>query len=211
MITKYFLELDNSEPLYKEGNYTSMNSGSTESEVGEFLYGMVKILKPTKILETGTYHGWSSAYMAQGLKENGLGHLDTVEFEAQHIATSKERWKKLGVLEYITVINQDLRQFSLHGQFDLMFLDSEPQMRFGELVRFFSNLNPGGYVFLHDLPRTMCQGRVNPDHPEFESWPWGNLPDEIRQWVKEGILRPMYFSNPRGMVGFYKRHQEDYL
>ena len=45
------------------------NTGGIECEVGELLYGLVRALKPKHILETGTYHGLSSTYMALGLKE----------------------------------------------------------------------------------------------------------------------------------------------
>lgn len=215
MITNYFMSLDNSEPLKKEelhGTvYWSQNSGSVESEVGEFLYGMVKVLKPRKILETGTYRGWSSAYMAQGLKENGVGSIDTIEYEQEFITISKNRWSKLGLLEYIHEHQQDARTFTPLWDYDLMFLDTEPSLRFDELVRFYPYLRPGGYVFIHDLPPAFCQGNINTDHPEIESWPFGKCPQQIKDWVSSGDLHTFYFPNPRGMVGFYKKKQEDFL
>ena len=75
--------------------YKMFNDGSTELEVGEFLYGLIQIMKPEWVLETGTYKGVSSSYMASSLKDNGHGHLDTMEYEASHIEESKRLWNEL--------------------------------------------------------------------------------------------------------------------
>jgi len=55
-----------------------------------------------------------------------------------------------------------------------------------------------------------AQGNINPDHPEFKSWPFGDLPQEIKNWVKDGMLRPFHLPNPRGMIGFYKTRMDEY-
>lgn len=216
MITKYFLERCNEllkqVPEYRDEGlgYTAFNDGSTECEVGEFLYGMVKILKPRMILETGTYKGVSSSYMAQGLKDNNTGFIDTFEIEQQHLDTSKQLWTVLDLLPWIKPHLQPAQDFQPTCNYELMFLDSEPNIRWGELVKFFPNLREGGYVFIHDVPLSLCQENVNPDHPEIKSWPFGDLPSEIKQWVKNGELRPIHLPNPRGMLGFYKPRKDEY-
>lgn len=199
-------------PEYRDEGlgYTAFNDGSTECEVGEFLYGMVRILKPRAILETGTYKGVSAMYMAQGCKDNQTGLIETLEINPQLIETSKQLWGILDLLKWINPINMPAEQFEPRWNYDLMFLDSEPYLRFNELVKFFSWLNPGGYVFIHDLPRSMTQGNINPDHPEISSWPFGDLPKEIKEWLKTGKLVKFHYPNPRGMVGFYKPHSDDY-
>jgi predicted O-methyltransferase YrrM len=214
LITDYFIERSNGlikqVPEYRdEGKgYTAFNDGSVECEVGEFLYSIVRILKPRYILETGTYKGVSSSYMGQGLKDNATGFLDTLEIEDQHIQTSKQLWNALDLNKWIIPHHLSSGDFNPTYNYELMFLDSEPNLRFGELVKFFPFLTEGGYVFIHDVPPTLCQGNVNPDHPEIKSWPFGDLPEEIKQWVKEDKLRPIHFPNPRGMLGFYKSGKE---
>ena len=66
MITEYMKERDLSlieipEPTNAE--YTCFNYGGVETEVGEFLYGLVRMLKPRNVFETGTHHGVSSSYI----------------------------------------------------------------------------------------------------------------------------------------------------
>lgn len=198
-------------PLIQEGEYQSYDSGGVESAIGELLYSFVKVLRPERCLETGLYSGISCMYVALALQENNKGHIDTIEYEQEHIKRSKERIIKLGVQDRVTILQEDSRVFVPQGMYDLMFLDTELNLRFGELTRFYDHLSPGGYVFIHDMPRNLCQGNVNLDHPEIESWPVGRLPEEVKTLVAEKKLTPMYFTNPRGMIGFYKRHQEDYL
>lgn len=214
MITQYFLDKDSTAKLIDEPSnheYKSFNTGSIECDVGEFLYGLVKMVKPRQILETGTYKGWGCAYMAQAIKEIGVGHVETLEYEPVHIRRTKERLVALELQDCVTIYQEDSREFIPTHKYDLMLLDTEPQQRFQELIKFYPHLSSGGYVFLHDLPRSLCQGRINPDHPEFKSWPWGDLPKQIQDWVDSGELKPWMFDTPRGLVGFYKRHQEDYL
>ena len=83
-----------------------------------------------------------------------------------------------------------------------MFLDSEPHLRFHELVKFYPNLEEGGFVLIHDLHNHLGQETI-PDHEPF--WPWTALPEEIKSWLKNRELTPWYFPNPRGMTAFQKR------
>lgn len=217
MLTKYIVEKSQgilrTVPEYRdEGNgYLAFNDGSVECEVADFLYGMVRILKPKMVFESGTYKGISSAYIAQGLKDNNRGVLDTCEINDLHIETSKQLWTMLEVFpKWVKPHRIESLKFEAVCNYDLMFLDSEPNLRFHELVRFYPHLSEGGYAFIHDCPPSLTQGNVNPDHPEIESWPFGNLPEEIKQWVREGKLRVIHFPNPRGMIGLYRVRRDEY-
>lgn len=215
-ITDYIIEKSNGllrqVPEYRDENqgYTAFNDGSVECEVGEFLYAMVRVTKSRTVLETGTYKGVSSSYIAQGLKDNKTGLLDTMDIEIQHINTSKQLWGVLDLLPWTKEHHLSSADFIPQYNYNMFFLDSEPNLRFGELVKFYPFLEPGGYAFIHDCPRSMTQGNVNSDHPEIPSWPFGPLPAEIKDWLKSGELVKFHISSPRGLVGFYKRHPDDY-
>lgn len=218
MITQYLIEkaqgiLRQVDEYRDEGKgYKAFNDGSVECEVGDFLYGMVRVLRPVFVLETGTYKGISSAYIGQALKDNGRGMLDTCEINEQHIETSKQLWTMLGVFpKWIKPHRTESLKFEATCNYDMLFLDSEPNLRFHELVRFYPNLMEGGYAFIHDCPPTLTQGNINPDHPDLPSWPFGPLPEELKQWVKEEKLRVFHFPSPRGLVGFYKTRKDEYI
>lgn len=214
MITRYLLEKDKTLKIHLESewgnagaeNYSAFNSGGVECEVGEFLYGLVRMIKPKRILETGTHYGIGAAYMSQALKDNGFGKLTTIEYIPENYQIAVMRMNVLE-LENVDLLMMDAGKFTPAMKFDLIFLDTEPQTRFAELVRFYDNLNEGGYVFIHDLHRHMSQVQVS--QLGF-GWPFGPLPDEIKQLVHDDRLRPFHFNTPRGFTGFYKVSKEDY-
>ena len=149
------------------------------------------------------------------LKHNGKGKLDTVEFLDPIYLRACERMRAMQLGDYVTCYKMDVARFDPErdarvSSYDMILLDTEPQTRFAELVKFYPYLNEGGFIFIHDLHRGMCQGNINPDWPNLPSWPFGDLPVTIKSWVKEGKLRSFHFSTPRGLTGFYKPHKDDY-
>jgi predicted O-methyltransferase YrrM len=198
-------------PEITDSRFQMVDDGAVEQETGELLYAFIRRLKPENVLETGTYTGISSLYMAQALKDNGFGHMWSVEFEQFHIDRANKLWQEQGVSTQITSIKADSREFKPDKQYQFMFLDTELNLRFGELVRFYDNLDEGGYIFVHDMPRSLCQGNFNPDHPEIPNWPVGELPEQFKYLVKSGKLKSMYFPGARGLVGFYKPHKDDFI
>ena len=215
-LTSQLVELSNGllnevpEVRDETGYYTMCDDGGVEHEVGNFLYGLVKILQPKHILETGTYTGVSSLYMAQALKDNKHGDLITLEVENTHKQRAEKLWQACGVADQVDCILIPSLDYTVHQDFELLFLDSEPQYRFAELVKFFPYLKEGGYVGIHDLPNSLCQGNFNPDHPEMKSYPYGDLPEQIKDWLKTDKLRMMHFPSPRGLTFFYKTKESDY-
>ena len=197
-------------PEVTNAEYSMFNDGSVECEVGEFLYGLVRMIKPDYVLESGTYKGVSASYIGQALKDNKKGLLTTIEIEKQHIRFSEARFDRLGIHEYICVDKEISTDYDVEYDCDIMFLDTEPYLRFKELRRYFPKIKPGGFVFIHDMPRNLCQGNVNPDHPEYKSWPVGEIPREVCDWVLDNELVPFHFDTPRGLLGFYKRHPDDF-
>lgn len=221
-VTKRLMELDPTLKLHNEGHwdkpldeiivgYTSFNDAGVETEVGEFLYAMVRILKPSWILETGTHWGVSTCYMAQALEDNNKGLIDTYEFQKINSEISKKRFEKMDLntrinLRTIDVAKENFNKYS-YNKFQLILLDTEPQTRFAEMVRFVEYLDEGGFVFIHDLHRHMHQ---IPNEEHGFAWPFGEIPQQIKDWVKNDVLRPFHFPTPRGLTGFYKVHKEDY-
>ena len=87
------------------GQYSMWDDGGCESDVGIFLYGFVRMLKPKRILSTGIYSGISDMYIAQALKDNGFGRTTALEYEQFHIDRARKLWEQMGVSPQITSIN----------------------------------------------------------------------------------------------------------
>jgi predicted O-methyltransferase YrrM len=188
--------------------FLMMNDGSVEIEVAEFLYGLVRLLKPSYVLDTGTHYGVSAAYMGQAMVDNGLeGQLTSLEHNVFYHQQAQDLWNNLGLFSQITGLLGQSLEHEPKQPYDLMLLDTEPDLRFKELVKFYPYLKEGGFVFIHDLHRHMSQVEAP---PQPFGWPFGALPKEVRDWVKQDKLRPMHFPTGRGFMGFYKPHPEDY-
>jgi len=194
--------------------YSAADDGGIECETGEFLYGLVRLLKPKHIFETGTYTGISSMYLAQALKDNNIpdAEIFTCEIDAYHKNRAEKLWQQVGINQYILCkLIQSLQVIPALPDYDLLFLDSEPQIRFQELIKMFPYLKEGGYILIHDLFGHLGQGGpINPDHPDIPNWPFGTLPEEIKNWLKEDALRVIPLPAPRGLVLLYKTRKEDY-
>ena len=213
-ITDYICSLDPSLTIHNEGewshthsNYSAFNDAGVEIETGEFLYSLIRILKPSNVLETGTHWGIGSSYMGMALKDNGSGHLDTVEFIPEIYNVALKRIIKLGLAENVQCHLMDVANFEPNKVYQFVLLDTEPQTRFAEFVKFYEFVAPGGFIFIHDLHRHMHQIDV-PQH-DF-AWPYGPVPFEMKRLYANGQIRPIHFSTPRGLTGFYKVHPEDY-
>jgi predicted O-methyltransferase YrrM len=218
-ITKRLLELDPTLARHNEGHwqepfnptspsFSSFNDAGIEVETGEFLYGLTRLLKPSAILETGTHWGIGASYMGMALKENNKGMLDTVEFLPEIYNRAKQRFQALGLDGIVFSHLLDVKDFPTDKRYELMLLDTEPKTRFAELLKFFPCLEPGGFIFIHDLHRHMHQ---IPNEEHGFAWPYGKLPQEIRDLVTSNQLRPIHFTTPRGLTGFYKVHPEDFI
>lgn len=187
--------------------FEAFNDAGLECEVGEFMYSMVRLLKPEHVLETGTHHGVGAGYMGLALQDNKKGHLDTFEFLPPNYEIAKLNLAPLIRAGHVSVHLGDIRDFEPQGEYQFILLDTEPQTRFMELVKFFPHLSAGGYVFIHDLHRHMGQ---MPNEEHGFAWPWGVMPLEMRSLVVSGQLRPFHFANPRGLTGFYRVAEGDF-
>ena len=220
-VTAKLLELDPTLERHNEGfwqepydpnkkGYSSFNDAGIEVETGEFLYAFTRLLKPERVLETGTDWGVGASYMGMALKENGTGQLDTIEFLPEIWQRAKQRIISLGLEVQVLCHLGDVAAFEPPAglKYKLILLDTEPQTRFAELVKFYDNLEEGGFMFIHDLHQHMHQ--IENEEHGF-AWPYGKIPKAMLDLVKSGKLRPFHFETPRGLTGFYKVSPKDYV
>lgn len=187
--------------------FSAFNDAGVECEVGEFLYSLVRILKPDNVLETGTNVGVGASYIGKGLFDNQYGHLDTMEYLPEIFEQAKSRITRLGLDNYVSVLLGDVSKFVPTKQYNLIFLDTEPQTRFDEFDKFYDYWAEGGYLFIHDLHRNMHQ-IDNAEHGF--AWPFGKVHGFMSELIKKGKVSIFHFPTPRGLTGFYKHKADDY-
>lgn len=103
---------------------------ATEVEVSQFLGALCTVLRPRRVLETGAYKGHSSEAMGRALV--GVGHLDTLEVNPAFAEEARARVEGLPVI----VHGVSSLDFTPPEPLDLIFLDSEYDIRPLELARF---------------------------------------------------------------------------
>jgi caffeoyl-CoA O-methyltransferase len=92
---------------------------------GRFLQFLVFATGAKRILEIGTYSGYSSISMAAALPPRG--HIDTCEIEEKHAAVAKRYIAEAGYSDRITVhLGPALETVErLEGEFDFVFIDAD--------------------------------------------------------------------------------------
>src|ERR1700758_3281344 len=63
--------------------WSMFDSMSAEVEVLEFIRTLVTTIKPELVVETGTFSGISTLWIAEGLKANGRGKIISCEYDLQ--------------------------------------------------------------------------------------------------------------------------------
>jgi predicted O-methyltransferase YrrM len=204
IITNYIVEKSGidivNEPTNK--NYSMFNTGGVECEVGEFLYSLVRLLKPNTILETGTHYGISSTYFALALKHNCLGGTITTIDTTYH-NEARTIHSKLELVNFINQIEMDVLNFKTDSMFDIIFLDTEPHLRFDEFTRYYDNLKDGGIIIIHDLHPHLSYNLnyIN----DVQHWPYGDFRPKIGKFIKEHSVQTFSLNTPRGLTVFQKK------
>src|SRR5947207_7878604 len=93
--------------------------------LGKLLMLMAKMIGARRILEIGTLGGYSTIWLARGLREGG--RVITLELEAKHVEVARKNLARAGVGEVVEIIQgaalQSLTRLS--GTFDLVFIDAD--------------------------------------------------------------------------------------
>ena len=103
-------------------NYPQMLSGQVQ---GEFLKLLVELSGARRIIEIGSFTGYSSTCMALGLPEDGV--IDALEINDELEDLMREGWRRAGVEERIRLHLGDAQQIlpTLEGPYDMVFMDIE--------------------------------------------------------------------------------------
>jgi caffeoyl-CoA O-methyltransferase len=99
-----------------------MLTGVVEARLLEFL---AFALRPQRVLELGTYSGYSSLAMASVLPPGG--HIDTCEVEEAHAEVARRYLDEAGVGDRVTIhLGPALETLErLEGEFELIFIDAD--------------------------------------------------------------------------------------
>ena len=159
------------------------DSMTAEVEVLEFLQSLVTTTKPKLVVETGTFMGISTLWMAEGLKQNGAGKIVTCEFDPVVCEKARERIEESGLRKWIDLRNESSLEMKVNGPIDLLFTDSAFEIREQEVRYFLPQMSPDGLILMHDASshlKTVRQAALKME--------------------EEGLISVLLLPTPRGLV-----------
>lgn len=129
---------------------------AVEVETGQFLYGIVRAVKPTNAIETGTFEGFSAVNIAQALKDNKQGMLWTIDCEDYGAKKIFEDYKiKERINQVIGLSPSMLEKIVSQNDINFAFLDSRHTYDIvsAELEVLHKYFKVGNYITGHDYIR----------------------------------------------------------
>ena len=144
--------------LYRETNIKLLNPRMASGHIqGRLLKSFVQMIQPKNVLELGTFTGYATLCMAEGLPENG--HIDTIEIDDELEGFIKKWIDKSPHKDKITLHIGDAIKVvpTLNKKFDLVFLDAEKREYPDYYKQLFDYVELGGYIIADN---TLWDGHV---------------------------------------------------
>jgi len=118
---------------------------------GQWLAFFSKMVRPKRILEIGTYTGYSAICLAQGLQEGGVLHTIEVNEELKEIAN--KYWDKANLSGQIQQHIGDAMEIvdSLDETFDLVFIDADKQNYPNYYKKVVDKIPSGGFIIVDNV------------------------------------------------------------
>jgi caffeoyl-CoA O-methyltransferase len=124
---------------------------------GNLLQMLSHMIRPRRILELGTFTGYSAICLAQGLCADG--HLHTIELNEELEDTCRKYFREAGVEDRITMHIGRASEIipNLNEQWDIVFLDADKTNYSAYFDMVFDHIKPGGYIIADNV---LFEGKV---------------------------------------------------
>ncbi len=135
--------------------YPRMCSGHLQ---GRLLKMLVRMINPQHVLELGTYSGYATQCLAEGLLRDEA-HIDTIEIDDELEDFIRQHLSQSPVASRITLHIGDAVEIlsSLNRQFDLIYIDANKRDYITYYNLAMAHLVPGGFIIADN---TLWDGKV---------------------------------------------------
>jgi predicted O-methyltransferase YrrM len=169
--------------------WSMIDSMTAEVEVLEFIATLVTTIKPRLVVETGSFLGVSTEWIARGLERNGPlpdgtdTRVISCEFDPVVYEKAKTRIELTPLRRWIELRNESSLEMKVDGTIDLLFSDSDMPVREAEVKRFLPQMNPTGIILMHDASSHLKVVR-----------------EAALKMEAEGLISVVLLPTPRGLV-----------
>jgi predicted O-methyltransferase YrrM len=124
---------------------------------GRILKMLVRMYRPQRILEIGTFTGYASLCMAEGLPEGGM--IDTIESDDEMEDFIREQFAASPFGDKINLHIGDALDLipAMEGQFDMVYIDGDKREYRAYYSAVFDRLKQGGIILADN---TLWGGKV---------------------------------------------------
>jgi predicted O-methyltransferase YrrM len=168
--------------------WSMYDSMTAEVEVLEFLRTLITTTKPNLVVETGTFMGVSTLWIAEAMRLNGFGKIISCEYDPKVFETAKRKIDASEFRDLIDLRNESSLEMKVDGTIDLFFSDSDMPIREQEVRRYLPQISPFGIILMHDASSHLKQVR-----------------DAALKLEREGLISVVLLPTPRGLVVAQKR------
>lgn len=154
---------------------------------GYLCYLVARMIGAQRIFELGSGYGYSTAWFAKAVKENGGGEVFHVVWDADLSSRARRHMSALGFGELVTFREgeavQTLRE--TEGPFDLIFNDIDKEGYPAALDVIESKLRPGGVLIIDNM---LWHGRI------FDSSDKSPATEGVREFTRRVTRDPKWIA-----------------
>lgn len=130
---------------------------------GRVLSMISKMLSPKKILEIGTFTGYATLCLAEGLKEDGILHtIDINEEQEERVSGYFQRSAYAAQIKYHIGDAFEVIP-AIAGEFDLVFIDADKKRNLVYYEMLIDRIPSGGVIMIDNV---LWKGKVFEENPD---------------------------------------------
>jgi len=180
--------------------FESLDGASTELEVLNWIHSTIRLIKPEKIVETGSFLGLGTLAMSHACSMNGFGKVYSIENSSKALEYAKNLITNFQLDNFVKFIEMESLDYlkSCDEVFDIGFFDSENTIRAKECKICFDKKILKKMAIFHDTSEYRNFG-----HEEFTKQQ-NEYRDEIFNLTKNPICKG-FFENKlsRGIIALF--------
>lgn len=138
--------------LYRETHLKTMAPRMASGPIqGRFLSLLSKLLGPRRILEIGTFTGYATICMSEGLAADG--HITTIEVNPELNYISDKYFQQAGIRDKVTSLIGNAKEIipDLELVFDLVFIDAKKKDYALYFDLIIDKVKPGGIILADNV------------------------------------------------------------
>ena len=144
---------------------------------GRLLSMLSKMMQPKRILEIGTFTGYATICLAEGLTEDGIIHTIEVNREMEQMLNS--HFKLTNVEKQIRLhfgAAEDVLNDLAEKNFDIVFIDADKKNNFNYFQLVFDKVRSGGLIIIDNV---LWKGKVYGEENDADTQAIRKLNDQV--------------------------------